>query len=125
MNYTGSSIDFGNLGMQAMKAASAERATATAAASKATAQGLSTVGKTAGESMIAQAKVKGAEIGAEATKMQGIMDGIGALAGAFGSMGGQNSAEYTNKVDFGGGKFMMANDNGRLLHNNFDFSLPK
>ena len=122
--YIDNSVNYGKIGQEAMEARSKERTTGMLSQAKAESAGLNSMGYAKSAQLSAQAGVQAAKAGASATTMQGLMGGLSSLAGGFAARGGQNSADYTNKVDFGDGKYMMANDNGRLLHTNFDFRLP-
>ena len=125
--YTPKTVDYVGLSNASAASQSQERQAAMSAQANVASQALATQAQGLDAKFKAQAQIAGAEAGAEATRMEGIMGGLSSLASGFSALGGgavQKASDYTNKVDFGGGKSMMANNNGRLFHQNFQFGVP-
>ena len=124
MTYQQSDVDYGAIGTLAMKSKAQERMAGLQAQSDTEAQGIKAIANAQSSELRAKAGIEKAKAGGEATVMSGIMGGLSSLAGGFAARGGQDPSDYKEKVDFGDGITMRANDNGRLLHTNFDFRMP-
>ena len=122
--YSSQAPNYSDIAGSALAANSKERQTAMGATAQTMNAGVKSLANTQAAAMGAEAKIGAAKAGAEADKMGAIMGGLGSLAGAFGSMGKDDPADYTNNVDFGDGTVLKANDNGRLLSSQFDFRIP-
>ena len=125
--YVPRTVDYGMISSQAARAKTNENLAAMDAQSQVVGAGIAAEANVQQNKLAAEAKQAKAQAEAGASQFGAIMGGLGSLASGFSVFGkgdAQNASDYTNKVDFGGGKSMMANDNGRLYHQNFQFGVP-